>query len=473
MSKIFPSDVNGNSYNHSRNPPFGAPTRKAELVLDNSEQAGRCSSGLSVKSYSSAESNSIPLYLSSTKAANNSYTALKRKNKEMQQEKEGQKRVKENNDSYCAKEGYYSKLPSPIKSLNREISCLAQARPIPPNQMNAFNVELVSATQINPDNSNVIIPFTVPDEDECQFLSVKKNEPKLGEQMTKLKAQIKGAINKFVNTIFRNRPPELDKSVEYAEKLANLNKYKDQIHQLRPARKERWDVFDIKSKCPELLKEFNQASKKPQPSESNELVVKEFRIPVTKRHMHSLKGSNWLTDEVCNYYFEMIKQRNETNETLPKIHIFNTFFFPTLSDRGHAGVRTWTRKFDLFAKDIVIIPIHLSVHWTLACIDMREKTIIFYDSMHSDGSRYCQLLLYYLKEEHKDKKKAPLPDAEEWSFYSDNSVPKQLNGYDCGVFMLRFADCLAADQGMYFSQEDMQFFRKRIGCEIINKKLFR
>lgn len=49
---------------------------------------------------------------------------------------------------------------------------------------------------------------------------------------------------------------------------------------------------------------------------------------------------------------------------------------------GHSGVRRWTRKIDIFSYDIIPVPVHVGgVHWCMSIINMREKSIKYYDSM--------------------------------------------------------------------------------------------
>ncbi|KAF8579567.1 hypothetical protein K439DRAFT_1270449, partial [Ramaria rubella] len=41
------------------------------------------------------------------------------------------------------------------------------------------------------------------------------------------------------------------------------------------------------------------------------------------------------------------------------IHSFSTYFYTILSKKdGYSSVRKWTRRFDIFAKKYVIVPIH-------------------------------------------------------------------------------------------------------------------
>lgn len=47
---------------------------------------------------------------------------------------------------------------------------------------------------------------------------------------------------------------------------------------------------------------------------------------------------------------------------------------------------------DLFAMDLIMIPIHLGMHWCLAAIDVRAKTITYYDSLLGDNHQCTNAL---------------------------------------------------------------------------------
>ncbi|KAI2509478.1 Ulp1 protease family [Fragilaria crotonensis] len=68
-----------------------------------------------------------------------------------------------------------------------------------------------------------------------------------------------------------------------------------------------------------------------------------------------------------------------------------------------------------------------------------------------------------------DKKKSPLPDAEEWKLIpTRDDTPRQLNGFDCGVFTCMFADFLSNDCPLVFSQKHITQCRERIALSIMN-----
>lgn len=69
------------------------------------------------------------------------------------------------------------------------------------------------------------------------------------------------------------------------------------------------------------------------------------------------------------------------------------------------------------------------MHWVCAVVYMQEKRIQFYDSLGDSGREYLQHLFRYLQDEHMDKKKAPLPDANKWQLVEcTRDTPRQTNG---------------------------------------------
>ena len=61
----------------------------------------------------------------------------------------------------------------------------------------------------------------------------------------------------------------------------------------------------------------------------------------------------------------LITSRSEAQNDL-KTYSFATFFYPRLSKDGFKGVQRWTKKVDIFSYNIILVPIHLGLHWTLA-----------------------------------------------------------------------------------------------------------
>lgn len=206
------------------------------------------------------------------------------------------------------------------------------------------------------------------------------------------------------------------------------------------------------------------------PSPKSEVLVHNFNIKITRRDIHTLKGLNWLNDEIINFYMNLIMDRSKDNNRPPSVYALNTFFYPKLMNSGHQSVSRWTKKVDIFAYDILLVPIHLGVHWCMATVDFKKKFISYYDSMLGNNDKCLQLLLNYLEKEHLDKKKAPYR-TKGWKLENMKDIPEQMNGSDCGVFACQFAEHKSRQAQMAFDQEDMPYFRRRMVYEIINSIL--
>jgi sentrin-specific protease 1 len=82
------------------------------------------------------------------------------------------------------------------------------------------------------------------------------------------------------------------------------------------------------------------------------------------------------------------------------------------------------------------------MHWVCAVAYMQEKRIQFYDSMGDDGMDYLKAIYQYIKDEHKDKKKAPFPDEDKWQLIPcTRETPRQLNGTSPSILVC-FCDYL-------------------------------
>lgn len=178
----------------------------------------------------------------------------------------------------------------------------------------------------------------------------------------------------------------------------------------------------------------------------------------------TLEEQNWLNDQIINMYGELIMEA-----TQQKVHFFNSFFHKQLVAKGYEGVKRWTKKIDLFSKWLVLIPIHLEIHWSLVTVSMATKTINYYDSQGIVFRHTTDNILKYLQSEAKEKKQAAFQKG--WKITIIKGIPQQKNDSDCGVFVLEYCRCLSVKQALRFSQDDMPRIRKRIYKELCECRL--
>ncbi|KAI9095515.1 hypothetical protein DFS34DRAFT_651317 [Phlyctochytrium arcticum] len=202
----------------------------------------------------------------------------------------------------------------------------------------------------------------------------------------------------------------------------------------------------------------------------NKIISSAFNIDIAIRDLHTLRDGSWLNDEVINFYGQLIMKRNASSPDMLKVHCFNTFFYKYLG-QNYNLVRKWTRKIDIFEYDMLIIPIHLGNHWTVASINFRKHRFEYYDSLRGREPNVFALLRSYLDQEMRDKKKMEW-NGDGWSDFIPSATPFQLNGNDCGVFSCMFMYYLASGRTFDFDGTQMPYFRRRIICEIAEKALF-
>ena len=195
-------------------------------------------------------------------------------------------------------------------------------------------------------------------------------------------------------------------------------------------------------------------------------------VYIKQNDLACLIGTSLINDNVFNSYLDLIQLRSQNNQNLPQVHCFNTNFLSTFFTRGYKAVRRWTKKVDIFQKDILIIPCHVSNnHWTLAAVDFNKRTISYYDSMGGKDYGLLYRISSYLYQESVDKRKIDF-DLSGWEIYClGKRSPQQRNNYDCGVFAMVTAELISKNKEILFSQDDIDDYRKRIYSELFNGEL--
>ncbi|XP_076973912.1 sentrin-specific protease 2 isoform X4 [Tamandua tetradactyla] len=203
----------------------------------------------------------------------------------------------------------------------------------------------------------------------------------------------------------------------------------------------------------------------------DEILSSAFKLRITRSDIQTLKNYHWLNDEVINFYMNLLVERNK-KQGYPALHAFSTFFYPKLRSGGYQAVKRWTKGVNIFEQELILVPIHRKVHWSLVVIDLRKKCLKYLDSMGQKGHRICEILLQYLQDESKTKRNIDL-NLLEWTHYSmkPHEIPQQLNGSDCGMFTCKYADYISRDKPITFTQHQMPLFRKKMVWEILHQQL--
>ncbi|KAL5218688.1 hypothetical protein ABZP36_019372 [Zizania latifolia] len=198
-------------------------------------------------------------------------------------------------------------------------------------------------------------------------------------------------------------------------------------------------------------------------------------IEVSREKFRCLRPCAWLNDEVINLYLELLKEREKREpKRFLKCHFFNTFFYKKLAcgknGYDYKSVKRWTTNrrlgYELIECDKIFVPVHRDIHWCLAIINIKEKAFQYLDSLGGVDHHVSRVLARYIAEEVKDKSNKEI-DLNSWHEELVDYIPLQKNGYDCGMFMLKYIDFHSRGLSLSFSQENMEYFRKRTVKEIL------
>jgi Ulp1 family protease len=226
------------------------------------------------------------------------------------------------------------------------------------------------------------------------------------------------------------------------------------------------------------------------------------RQVMTRFQLSRLQPGSWLDDEAINTYSLLLTDRDSMMKATPssvrhlttpppKCCFFSSFFMSKLFfDNGYNydAAKVWTnmqgsrsnRKeisfvlqatqtvFDL---DLLLFPVNLNnAHWSLAVIYIKGQKFSYYDPMGGRQPDVLDALSKWLAEEHFCRKGSH-KDFSSWPKLYPSDIPKQTNGYDCGLFLLMFMDRLGMGLPFDFNQGHMSVFRKKVLHRLITKRL--
>jgi Ulp1 protease family, C-terminal catalytic domain len=182
--------------------------------------------------------------------------------------------------------------------------------------------------------------------------------------------------------------------------------------------------------------------------------------PFEASSLQTLRPGVWLNDEVMHRFFDLLfiadLRQCRMDSSRKRSIYFPSFFITRHKDAAVRGQYDYQsvknrgqrkkRAVDIFDVDKLLIPINQGtrIRWVCAVVSMKEKTIRVLDSLAGNASQIQKALLRFLQEdEHQHKKNIPLPDLECWRLLPrKKSMPRQPNGYDCGVFVCKFATAI-------------------------------
>ena len=163
----------------------------------------------------------------------------------------------------------------------------------------------------------------------------------------------------------------------------------------------------------------------------------------------------------------------------------SSFLLTRMMKNGYDSVKNWSRKakfnskHDIFALFRVVLPVNISNgHWAGVHVDFINREIIYYDSMGGNGREWLQLVYTYLQGEWDQYHTSQFSSFGDWTMISrGTSIPQQMNGDDCGVFLIVciiFATSIVGNTlgiPLMYQQMNMPYFRRRIAKDLLQGRL--
>lgn len=194
-----------------------------------------------------------------------------------------------------------------------------------------------------------------------------------------------------------------------------------------------------------------------------------------KDFMTVLGEKQWLNDEIINAYLEWIVEyankkagRNGRN-AVPKVIAHNSFFYKNIATQGPQSVSRWMKRKraegkKLLEVETVLIPVNNASHWTIIVVSPKERMIEYLDSFSGASKVFIKHTKEWLAAELGNDW-----IEEEWRILQTRSA-EQLNGWDCGVFLVTNAECVTG--GLMtdsYDWQDMGTQRQRIAAVLLNR----
>ena len=195
---------------------------------------------------------------------------------------------------------------------------------------------------------------------------------------------------------------------------------------------------------------------------------------VTKKSFHELYTHAELTDEHLNAYFGLFNTRHWRHA-----YAVNSFVYPNLGksdDVAQSLVQSLTRRaagdVDLLGLHYVLVPINLNKnHWSLVVLDLHAHCVLYLDSLRDTPSAEAvSAVRRWFEEavrEHYSAEQAAALGLSAWPVLMNEGMPRQRDGYNCGVFVVGYAHSLGQGVPFCFGSGDGDILRRRIALDLL------
>lgn len=196
----------------------------------------------------------------------------------------------------------------------------------------------------------------------------------------------------------------------------------------------------------------------------------------------------WVDNFSIDIYMELLNKRNN------KIHCLSITFLECLMGKSknkglknegmeyemlhynYDRIKRWFKKINLYNFDKVFIPVYYNLHFTMFEIQIRNRKIIYYDSLPITVNKKLMIAKWMqgIKRcliDHATYQK--ITTNEKYIYWEPfiGISPQQENSSDCGIFAMLCADFRSDDLPLDYQQKEINFYREKIATDLVRGKL--
>jgi hypothetical protein len=182
-------------------------------------------------------------------------------------------------------------------------------------------------------------------------------------------------------------------------------------------------------------------------------------------NLKTLGLAEWLNDTIIDQMTDVLASKSDTNSER-RVAVFDPLF-KMINEHPQSDDPRFNREFYHYNRvrkyphrklhgwspvtiDCIIFPNNVgNQHWNLIIVYPKQRHIVGLDSMHVNSCVDARTIFRWLFDEISynypgDVNKLFQPHLKDmgWTFRVDTEVPRQIDGYNCGVFLLGYVACV-------------------------------
>jgi Ulp1 protease family, C-terminal catalytic domain len=194
--------------------------------------------------------------------------------------------------------------------------------------------------------------------------------------------------------------------------------------------------------------------------------------PLTRGVLSCLKNGEWLRDDVLDAYMALLQERAFKDGR--KFKFLPTHFYQVISTPDYS-VRSglqYMKEQDIFHWQYLFIPINVDGnHWVMVLVDLANKVMWSLDPLPTKSmSPQLAIVARFLCDLAQLRNQVPL-QVQSWSRMPMTNIPTQKDGFNCGVYVLLYAELISRPAVLAIDPTTLADMRNRIAVDLVSKHI--